>query len=507
MKKYSILFTVLLLATINLVSIPVVRAEEAEQPKELDPQLVNCLKETFGDETFNTIQSGQKPTDEQIKKGEPCFQKFGAPKFQGSTNKAPQKGDFAPQTAACLEKTLGADFTDQMAKIGSQEEANAFHTKTKSCFGIAPPKGEGDGQNPEEMQKTKDCLVSAVGQAQVDKMFTGERPEPGSETFNKIESSGCFKKMNFGPKDGPKEKLSPETESCIKGILGSDIMKEPNDDQKKQIGEKCFKGQGPDDQGQGGDRVALPPEVESCLKSKVGDKYKSGPDALSETEKQSMGECFQKNNFQPAGGEGPQNGSGAEVNMDPTTKSCIEGIMGGNMKSQPSEDQRKQIGEKCFKGPNPQNQQGGEPGSDGPQNQIGPATGGPTTGGNMTPGQDNPCVKNIIGDQKEPFSQELRERIGRECFNNQPATNQIQPQGPTTEPPTDYQNPPTNSIPMESQNPPQEFNSGGQFPGGCPDQACADIYCSSHQEECGQPSQTESRFSFPLFRRLLRLFR
>lgn len=501
MKKYSILFTVLLLATINLISIPIVRAEEAEQSKELDPQLVACLKDKFGEETFNQIQSGQKPSDEQIQKGDVCFKQFGAPQFQGSARKLPQKADFSPQTATCLEKTLGADFTDQMAKIGSQEEANTFHAKTKSCFGITPPKGEGDGQNPEDLQKTKDCLVSAVGQAQVDKMFTGERPEPGSEIFNKIENSGCFKKMNFTPKDGPKENLSPETESCIKGILGSDMMKEPTEDQKKQIGEKCFVGRGPGDQGQDG-RISLPPEVESCLKSKVGDKYKNGPDSLSESEKQSMGECFQKNNFQPTGIEGPQNGSGPEVNMDPASKSCIEGIMGGNMKTQPSEDQREQISEKCFKGSGQQNQQRG-----GPQNpkDVTPTIGIPGNN-NMMPGQDNPCVKNIIGDQKEPFSQELRERISKECFSNQPPTNQTQPQGPTIQPPTNNQNPPVNSVPMENQNPPQEF-SGGQFPGGCPDQACADIYCSSHPDECGQNSQTESRFSFPFFRRLLRLFR
>lgn len=494
MKKNIYCLHVLILITYSFLAPINVLAAETDQPKELDPQLVSCLKEKFGEETFNQIQSGQKPSDEQIQKGDACFKQFGAPKFQGSARKLPQKADFSSQTAACLEKTLGADFTDQMAKIGSQEEASAFHAKTKSCFGMAPPKGEGDGQNPEDLQKTKDCLVSAVGQAQVDKMFTGERPEPGSEIFNKIESSGCFKKMNFAPKDGPKENLSPETESCIKGILGSNMMKEPNEDQKKQIGEKCFKGRGPNDQGQGG-RVSLPPEFESCLKSKVGDKYKSGPDSLSESEKQSMGECFQKNNFQPAGIEGSQNGGSPEVNMDPTTKSCIEGIMGGNMKAQPSEDQRKQIGEKCFKGPGPQNQQG-----------SGQINGGPNIGGNILPGQDNPCVNNIIGDQKEPFSQELRERIGRECFNNQPPTNQTQPQGPTIQTPLENQNPPANSVPLENQNPPKEF-SGGQFPGGCADQACADIYCSSHPDECGQNVQTESRFSFPLFRRLFRLFR
>lgn len=447
MKKIAFLFLALLLIVFNLITPIQAKAQEGQEfkPKPLDPQLISCLKEQVGEDVFEIIKTGsRKPSDEEIKKGEICFQKFGAPQFQGP-KKPPQKSDFSPQTAACLEKTVGVNFTDQMTAIRSHDEAEEFKTKTKNCFGMPPPQGEGDQENPEELQKTKDCLVAAVGQAQVDKMFTGEKPEPGSEMFNKIESSGCFKKMNFRPKDGPKENLSPETEKCLREVLGDNFMKEgdnePSEDKKREAGEKCFGGRGPDDQEQGPGRMSLPAEVESCLKAKVGERYKQGPDSLSESEKQSMGECFQKNNFQPMGDRGQQNKP--EINMDPATKACIEKVT-GDIKNQPTEDQKKQISEECFKRPepsqnfnNPQNQ---------PPNQgmINPEFKNPE-GGNPPPMQDNSCVKNIIGDQKEPLPQELRDRIEKECFGSQPPTNQ-----PMTQPPPDGQ------IPFNQ--PPEEEN-------------------------------------------------
>lgn len=473
-----------------------------QSEEKLDPQLASCLKEKLGEEAFNSFKTGERtPDDEDKSQSESCFEKHGPGWLKQINNLQPkdrQVPDFSPSTAACLEKTVGADYKQQMIQVRSHEAIEAFHQKTKNCFGIPPQKGDGN-VNPEIAKQLKECIASAVGQDQAEKIFAGNKPEPGSEQFTKIESAGCFKKFNIGPPpgQGPREKLSPEKESCIKSVIG-DIMGEPSEAQRQEIGKKCFADQKP-----GGPNNQMPEELEKCLMSKVGEKFKQGPEAMTEEDKQKAGECFQNSNFRPLGeehreGQGPQGGP----QMDEKTKSCIERVTGqsADRPIQFSDDQRQKVGNECFSLPAGQY---GDPNQPNDQKFPGPPS-------NEDQSQyrgrqpNNECVRNILGDQRTPATPEQQEKLNRECFNNNqqysgqsgspeqnnqnPPPNQYQP--PSTEfqsnqtytpPPSgttntqnrsteQYQSPPANyqpsqnySPPMETQNQPAEPSAETRF--------------------------------------------
>lgn len=372
--------------------------DSAPKPPEFSAALISCLKSALGSEYAAIVTPETEPTDEQIEKGEPCFEQFG-PKIDPASQPKAEDLKFAPGTEKCLKEALGDGFRSEFASQKSKEQAKAFRSKTKSCFGKNVA-GNSPGELPADV---KSCIVSAVGQSAADEMLKGKPPEPGSDLFKKVENAKCFK--NFGPPPGnDRPNLSPESKACVEKIMGQkfeDARSEPSEEQKQQIGKECFGGGGPN--GQGGPQ--MPKEVQSCLESSFGDALddlKKGPEFMTEEQKQKADACFKANNFNPGGPGGP-NGQGGPA-PDPKTQECIKRITGSDRPENMPEEQKQKVGKECFGG--------GQPG--GPNGQGGP--GGP---GNLDPTKQA-CVDKITGGRDgRNLSEDQKQQIGRECFGNQ----------------------------------------------------------------------------------------
>ncbi|MBI4185694.1 hypothetical protein HY524_01430 [Candidatus Berkelbacteria bacterium] len=366
--------------------------DDAPKPPEFSAELVSCLRTALGSAFVDVAQADHEPTDAEIEKGEPCFEQFG-PKVDLTKQPKVEDLKFAPGTEKCLKETLGDGFRSEFASQKSKDQAKAFRSKTKTCFGKNVP-GNGPAELPTEVRS---CIVSAVGQAAADDMFKHKPPEPGSELFTKIESAQCFK--NFGPPPGhDRPNLSAESKACVEKIMGhtfEETRSEPSEDQKQKIGKECFGGGGPG--GPGGPQI--PKEVQSCLSSAFGDQLedlKKGPEFMTEEQKQKADACFRANNFNPGG----PNGSGGPGGPapDPKTEACIKNIAGSSRPENLSEDLKQKIGKECFGG-------GGPNGPGGP--------GGP---GNLDPAKQA-CVEKITGGKDgRTLTDEQRQQIGRECF-------------------------------------------------------------------------------------------
>ncbi|MBI4032242.1 hypothetical protein HY374_00880 [Candidatus Berkelbacteria bacterium] len=386
MKRFVVLAFSLVLA---VGGIPTALAQDAPKPPEFSAELTACLKTALGS-AYTEISSGDRePTEAEFEKGEPCFEQFG-PK-QDPAQADPAKLNFAPGTEKCLKEKLGENFKAEFAGQKSKEQAKALRVKTKDCFGKNVA-----GNGPQELPaEVKSCIEGAVGAATAAEMFKGKPPAEGSESFEKVKKAGCFK--NFGPPGdrgpgGPE--LPADKKACVEKIMG-DLRAEPTEEQKQQIGKECFGGQGPG--GQGGPQ--MPAEVQSCLSAAFGDQLedlKKGPEFLTDEQKAKAEGCFSKHNFRPGGpGGGP---GGPELPED--KRKCVEEVLGGDFKSkEPSEEQKRELGQKCFGGGGP-----GGPGGSG---------GGP--GANLPP-EKRECVEKILGSTGAEPNEEQKQQIGKECF-------------------------------------------------------------------------------------------
>ncbi len=483
--KFFVLLFCLLFGSM-ITGLPVTaKAEEktvAEENNKLNPELSKCLKEQIGDKIFEEIKSGERqPTAEEGKKGEICFQKYGQDMGFGKDGK-PKDLNFSPDTDSCLKKKLGSDYKDKLAKVKSREEGERIMGEAESCFG-------GPGGKEKMPDSVRQCIIKTAGEAEANKMFSGERPSSDSAIFKKLENAGCFK--DFSHRGGPGgENLSPEKQKCIEGIMGK-MDAEPTEEQKKQVGEKCFGG-GP------GGRPQLPEAVESCLREKLGSSFMDKPkESMSPEEKNLAGECFRKNNFQPEGGN-PGN-KGPEMSAE--SKSCIEGIIGQPLNGPINigDEAKNRINKECF---------GGK------ADQI-TGEGGPR---GATKQEANECANRVTGGAPGPYSEEIQQRLNRECYSEQQTPNNDNPRAnPDTQACVDriasdtsvqmsyeekqakintecfkgerYGEAPRDDS-QSGPNPADGTTQGSTGPGGCTTKECAEQYCQANPGACsGQPPQ------------------
>ncbi len=401
--------TVLSLASLLAIGPSQVFAQDAPKPPEFSAELTTCLKNKLGSAYAEIASHDREPTEDELEKGEPCFEQFG-PK-QDPAQVKPANLNFAPGTEKCLKEKLGENFKAEFAGQKTKEQAKAFRAKTKDCFGRNVA-GNGPPELPAEV---KSCIVGAVGESAAAEMFKGKPPEPGSELFKKIEGAKCFK--NFGPPPGhDRPELPAEKKACVEKIMGQsfdEMRNEPTEEQKQQIGKECFGG-GPG--GPGGPGGQMPAEVQSCLNDAFGDRLedlKKGPEFLTDEQKQKAEGCFSKHGFRPGGPDGPGGGPGGpELSED--KRKCVEEVLGGDFKSkEPTEEQKREMGQKCFGG-------GGPGGPGGPP-------GGP--GGNLPP-EKQACVEKIMGTAGGAPSEEQKQQIGKECFGGGGPGGPGEPSGP-----------------------------------------------------------------------------
>lgn len=431
MKQFIRYFSLVSLV-ISLVAPPVnTQAVEGDagQPPVFSAELVSCLKTTLGAVVYTEISSGERePTDAELDAGDTCFEQFG-PKGDPANQPKAEDMKFAPGTEQCLKDKLGEGFRTEFATQKTKEQAKAFRSKTKDCFGKNVV-----GNQPQIPEEVRSCIVEVVGQATADTMFkSGTPPDKDSDTFKKIEAAKCFK--NFGPPPGvggDRPELPADKKECVEKIMGhsfEDTRTEPTEEIKQQIGKECFGGQGGPGGGPGG--PPMPEAVQSCLNDAFGDQLedlKQGPEFLTDDQKGKAEDCFKKNNFHPGGPGGPggPDGEGGPP-LPPEKQECVEKIMGHSIRetrTEPTEEQKQQIGKECF---------GGQGGPGGPN-------GGPQGGPNGGPGANLPpekreCVERIMGDMssgpKEP-TEEQKQQIGKECFGGQGGPGG--PGGPNGEP-------------------------------------------------------------------------
>lgn len=476
--KRAIFSTLLALITSPLMGFAALTpalAQTESTPPPISDETLACLKAGLGETVYAALKNGEQDlTDSQQDIADGCFEK-NQPAGQAPAPADPSTLKFAPATEECLKKTLGDNYKQQMASVTSKEQGKSLRAKTKDCFGskVTKQNQQGPGANgdgpPGIPDNVRECIIKAVGKAQAEEIFSGDLPD--GSVADTIEQAGCF--ASFGPppaeKDGKAPQMSQESIDCFKRVTGTTPDKRPalKKTQLEQLNKECFKGGNPGGPN-GKGAPALPDNVKACFSASGLDisLLTKGPDFLTEDQKQKVGSCFQKNNFQPNGGpNGPGNpgnpGPGGQPpNMSDEARKCIEGIAGGSLEKQPnlSEEQRRRIGQECFKG------QGGPggPGPGGKMNQAGPGNpGGP---GPNLPDDKRLCVESIVGtSQPGVFTEDQKRQVQEKCFGGQggqPGNPPAGNPGPNNGPNNGPQNPPPNNFVPNNQPQPGPVNEG-----------------------------------------------
>lgn len=469
--KLKFLF-ILFLATGLFLSF---RIANAQVEKTLSPELENCLKEKMGESLFNQIKSGAKqPSSEEAKKGEVCFQKYGKELQNRESGDKQRDMNFEATTDACLQKKLGSGYKDKLKQAKSREEGERIMGQAKECFS--------GGEREKVPPEVKQCIIKNAGEAEANKMFSGERPSSDSAVYKKLEGAGCFKSFKHG--SGKMADVPEDKRQCIEGVMGN-MTEEPTEEQKKLVGEKCFGGGGPDGQG----RSQLPAAVESCLKEKMGNSFmEKSKESFTEEERNSAGECFRQNNFQP---EGASNSRRPE--MSESTKQCIEKIIGQPLNGpiNVGDSAKNQINTECFGGK--ADEMTGEGGAAGKTRQ-----------------EVDSCASRITGGAPGPYSAEIQARLNKECYSEQQTAAGDNPRanpdkqacidriaGDTSVQMTYEEkqakiNAECFAAERYGQPKDEAYDSGasqqgapGTRPGGCADDACVQQYCQANPGACG----------------------
>lgn len=434
----------------------------------ISPQLTSCLKEKLGTEVFSQITDGtHTPTNAEAKLGEVCFQQYGkpsgAPPNVSAKHDAPPK--FSADTDACMKKALGDDYQTKIAGAQSESDGQALRQKAESCFSGGANSSH-DGAQGKVPDVVKACIVKTVGQAQLDVMLQGKPPEPGSDTYKKLDASGCFNQFKHGEDvGGPKPDLPPDKKSCIEGVMGS-VDKMPTPEQRDEVAKKCFAG-GKDGE-QSADHPPVPAAVQSCLKTAVGDDFQSiKTDALTAEQKQKAGACFGQAGFKPGGA----NPAEKAPQMSEDTRACIQKISGKSIDQHDSfnDDQKNTINTQCFGGK--------APGASAPHDPAQKMTDDPNRGvGNTSAAESDAkkaCTEKVIAEHTEKMADGAMETlINQTCYAERNYGK------PKVDDGTNHGGPPPGAEGRAEQVPMQK-------PVGLPDDGGK--YCSEHADLCQKP--------------------
>ncbi|MBI2589546.1 hypothetical protein HYW32_00720 [Candidatus Berkelbacteria bacterium] len=316
------------------------------KPPELPVDVKTCIIETVGQTAATAMFQGQPlAEDSELRKkieGAKCFKNFGPPKSPGH-----DRPELSADKKACVEKIMGQSF-DNVQSEPTEEQKQRIG---KECFGGQGKPGGPDGPDNQLPAEVQSCLEGAFGN-QLDDLKKG--PEfLIDEQKQKVE--GCFNKHGFRPggqdgknriPDGPE--LSDDKRKCVEGVLGGDFKsKEPSEEQKRELGQKCF-----EDNGSKGPNIQktepgvnLPPDKRACVERIMGSADKEP----TEEQKQLVGrECFggqdhpntqEQPNKPPPGEFIPQ--------VSRPKNECVDRIVGNQP---PTPEQQQQIERECFNG-------------------------------------------------------------------------------------------------------------------------------------------------------------
>lgn len=238
------------------------------------------------------------------------------------------------------------------------------------------------------------CLKEKMGEKVFEEIKSGSR-QPTPEEGKKSEI--CFQKygqdMGFSKDGKPKDlNFSPDTDTCLKKKLGNNYKDKLAKAKSREEGDRIM-GEAKSCFGGPGGKEKIPDSVKQCMIKTVGE---SEANKMLGGERPSKDSAIYKK-LEGAGcfkSFGHGEGGGGE-NIPPEKKKCIEGIM-GDITSEPTEEQKRQVGEKCFGG-----------GKEGDHPKI--------------PAEVESCLKDSMGDSyktvsPDSMSEEQRNKAGA-CFS------------------------------------------------------------------------------------------
>lgn len=350
---------------------------------------------------------------------------------EGDQSPGQKPPELSAALVSCLKSTLGeAAFQDLIT--GERAPTDDEFDKGEVCFDThgAPIHDEGapkDKPKPQDLKfapGTESCLKEKLGEDFREQMAAVDNPQASKALRKKTKD--CFGKNVVGNQPPP---IPDDVKTCVVNAVGqaeADTMfkgnpPEPGSELFKKIeSAQCFKNFGPP-RGVGHDRPEISAEAQACIEKIMGHGVDDARTEPTEEQKQQIGkECF--------GGRGPD-GQGPPQ-MPPEVQSCLNEAFGDqldDLKKGPeflTEEQKSKAGE-CFKKHNfnPGGEHGGPGGPGGPN------------GGPQLSDEARACVEGIMGKldgPKEP-TEEQKQRIGKECFGGQGGPGG--PRGPGGPPP------------------------------------------------------------------------
>ncbi|MCH7999801.1 MAG: hypothetical protein IIA91_10005 [Chloroflexi bacterium] len=138
------------------------------EPIGMSPELIECLESVFGEERFQAITTGQsEPTPEEMRLGGQCFQGYGGPDFDGTQppGASPDVG-LEPWLEACLLEAIGSERFNAISSGQSQPTA-AEEQLGGSCFAQLGHERATVVSSPDRAIGTEvlQCLKLALGEA------------------------------------------------------------------------------------------------------------------------------------------------------------------------------------------------------------------------------------------------------------------------------------------------------------------------------------------------------